>query len=93
MRPAAFRGLQVPQDAEHGGRGDHGTVVRRRVGPGSECAPTRFAVAGACTAAGYAAIGVVAGLWLGTQKTTAPVGGLVYGLAVGMPTAVAASHY
>ena len=61
---------------------------------GSDYAPTRFAAgAGACTAAGYAAIGVVAGLWLGTQMTTAPVGGLVYGLAVGVPAAVAAAHY
>jgi hypothetical protein len=89
-----FRGLQVPHGAERGGRREHGTVVRRRVGPGLRLRPTRFAaVAGACTAAGYAAIGVVAGLWLGTQMTTAPVGGLVYWLAVAVPAAVAAAYY
>ena len=101
--PATARGLgtpdsvpwsQVPHGAERCGRRDHGTVVRRRVGPGYDDAPTCIAVvAGAFSPAGYAAIGVVAGLWLGTQMTTAPVGGLVYWLVVVVPAAVAAAHY
>jgi len=61
---------------------------------GSDDAPTRVAaVAGAFTAAGYAAVGVVAGLTFGPQTITALVGGLVYGLLVGVPTAVVASRY
>jgi hypothetical protein len=61
---------------------------------GSDPARTRAAaVAGAFTAAGYADVGVVAGLWLSTLAATALVGGLLYGRAIGVPAAVAAAHY
>jgi len=51
------------------------------------------AVAGAFLAVGYAVVGVAVGRWLGTQAATALVGGVVYGLAVGVPASVAAAMY
>jgi uncharacterized membrane protein YdjX (TVP38/TMEM64 family) len=42
---------------------------------------------------GYAAVGLVVALWLGTHAPTALVGGLVYGLFVGALAAVVAARY
>ena len=61
---------------------------------GTEHARLRAAaVAGAFVALGYAAAGLVVGLWVGRHAATALVGGLVYGLLVGVPTAVVAARY
>ncbi len=51
------------------------------------------AVAGAFVAVGYAVIAAAVALWLGTSAATALVGGLVYGLAVGVPGSVGAALY
>jgi len=51
------------------------------------------AVAGGLLAVGYAAVGLVVALVLGGPTASALVGGLVYGLAVGVPTAVVGAFY
>ena len=51
------------------------------------------AVAGGLLAAGYALVGTVVAVVAGGSAATALVGGLVYGLVVGVPTAVAGAFY
>lgn len=51
------------------------------------------AVAGGLLAVGYAAVGLVVALVLGGPTASALVGGLVYGLAIGVPTAVVGAFY
>lgn len=51
------------------------------------------AVAGGLLAAGYAVVGTVVAVVAGGSAATALVGGLVYGLVVGVPTAVAGAFY
>ena len=51
------------------------------------------AVAGGLLAAGYAPVGTVVAVVAGGSAATALVGGLVYGLVVGVPTAVAGAFY
>jgi len=51
------------------------------------------AVAGGLLAAGYALAGTVVAVVAGGSAATALVGGLVYGLVVGVPTAVAGAFY
>ena len=50
-------------------------------------------VAGGLLAAGYAVVGTVVAVVAGGSAATALVGGLVYGLVVGVPTAVAGAFY
>ena len=51
------------------------------------------AVAGGLLAAGYAVVGMAVAVVAGGSAATALVGGLVYGLVVGVPTAVAGAFY
>ena len=51
------------------------------------------AVAGGLLAVGYAAVGLVVALVLGSPTTSALVGSLVYGIAIGVPTAVVGAFY
>ena len=51
------------------------------------------AIAGGLLAAGYAVVGTVVAVVAGGSAATALVGGLVYGLVVGVPTAVAGAFY
>jgi len=55
--------------------------------------PRAAAVAGVFVAMGYAAAGLIVGLWVGRHAATTLFGGLVYGLLVGVPTAVVAARY
>jgi hypothetical protein len=51
------------------------------------------AVAGGLLAVGYAAVGLVVALVLGGPTASALVGSLVYGIAIGVPTAVVGAFY
>lgn len=50
-------------------------------------------VAGALLAIGYAVVGVLVGLVIVGETATALVGGLVYGLVVGVPASMVGAYY
>jgi len=85
-------GLRAGRSTRTGVTGRLRSLVRSARGPERNRARTA-AVAGGLLAVGCAAVGLAVALAFGGPTANALVGGLVYGLVVGVPAAVVGAFY
>ena len=92
MVAVGIAGLRAGRSTRTGVTGRLRSLVQSVRGTERNRAKTA-AVAGGLLAAGYAVVGTVVAVVAGGSAATALVGGLGYGLVVGVPTAVAGAFY